>query len=171
VDAGKGNDSFNIRFRANPAYCVNVPFGQQNKVINFWPCNANDPTQVFKAIYIGGNPTYVFPVPNGTVGVLENANGQRISMPATGALADLPIVAPNDSDPYQKFVFNSNPWAYMFTRQNTVSGIATFSLNFIGKNGAPMAANAYPNTGGRWAGFNFVDLGSGWYQIKHFFYQ
>lgn len=170
VDTGAGNNTFNIKFRANPAYCVNVPFGQQNKILNLWPCSNTDPTQVFKGVYLGGNPTYVAPMTNGSTGYLESANGYRISMPAIGANAQLPVVSPNDSDPYQKFTFSTNGSAYMFTRTGTASGISSNDLNFIGLNGGSMGAVAYPNTGGRYAGFNFVSLGSGWYQIKHFFY-
>lgn len=170
VDTGAGNNTFNIRFRANPTFCVNVPFGQQNKILNLWPCSSTDPTQVFKATYLGGNPTYVAPMANGSTGFLESAAGARISMPNTAAGAALPLVGPNDSDPAQKFTFNTNGYAYSFFRTGTSSGISAANLNFIGLNGGAMGANAYPGAGGRYAGMNFVDLGSGWYQIKHFFY-
>ena len=90
------NTHYLIRWKANLGYCVNIPGGVQNAILNFYPCNSGDSDQRFRITTVGGLPNYVSPVGNNSTGVLESANGSRLSLPGNNSTVGL--VAPNDGD-------------------------------------------------------------------------
>jgi hypothetical protein len=164
------NTKFLLRLKSNNNFCVNAPVATINAPLNLVLCNGNSAGQVWRQQYIGGNPAYVQPMPNGATGVLESAAGNRVSMKNAfnGGGLNSSFVPNFEID--QSFKFNWNGRGYTIYWENATFGISSTGLDYVGLNNAPMTMHAYSNTGGRYGSFGFVDIGGGYHQIKSFFY-
>jgi hypothetical protein len=165
LDDAPGNGYYLIKWRKNPAWCLNVPGSQSNVKITFFACNASDNDQRFRIVNIA-NQQYVSPMSNGAVGVLEAATGYRVTLPANNSTPGLNT--PNDSDLSQKIQFlqvGNNQ--YLLQRANTNYSLSSNTLDYVTANTSGMSASTYSSGAGRWQNFGLVDLGSGWYNIKY----
>ncbi|NJS41854.1 hypothetical protein HC766_06080, partial [Candidatus Gracilibacteria bacterium] len=139
-------------------------------MINLFPCNASDTDQIWRKTYITGNPNYVQPLSNGSVGILESQAGKRISLPNLANGGAIQGRTPNNNDASQRIKFNWNGYAYTLYRDQTTYGLSSTGLDYIGLGGNAMNIHAYTNASGRYGSFGFVDLGGGYFQVKSFFY-
>ncbi len=165
LDDAPGGGYYLIKWRKNPAYCLNIPGSKSNVKITFFACNASDNDQRFRVVNIA-NQQYVNPIANGAVGVLEAASGQRITIPGNNVAPGLAY--PNDNDQNQKIQFlQVGGNQYVFQKANTNYALSSNTLDYVTANTAGMAMTTYNTGAGRWQNFGLVSLGNDWYQVKY----
>jgi hypothetical protein len=164
LDDAPGNGYYLIKWRKDPNYCLNVPGSQSNVKITFFQCNTADNDQRFRIVNISSIP-YALPMNNNSVGVLEAATGYRVTLPGNNSTPGLNT--PNEGDASQKIQFVQVGSQYLLQRAGTNYSLSSNTLDYVTANTAGMAMTTYTTGAGRWQNFGFVDVGSGYFNVKY----
>jgi hypothetical protein len=166
LDDAPGNGYYLIKWRKNPAYCLNVPGSQSNVKITFFQCNAGDNDQRFRIVTVGGVQNYVQPLPTNVVTNVVNELGHSLNIPNTANNSLVQWADANYDDLNQQIVMKYNPGGKTFNlvRSATSQGISTLSLDPASAGNSSLTM--YPTGEGRWQNFGLVKLNNSKFLIK-----
>jgi hypothetical protein len=166
LDDSPGNGYYLIKWRKNPAYCLNVPGSQSNVKITFFACNTADNDQRFRIVTVGGVPTYWNPAQHNDVGYLTSESGRTLSMSANNSTPTTSIQSDFDENQLIRFIKLING-GYVLQRYNANWGLSASTLDYEVQNRAGAIASTYASGEGRWQNFGFIDVGNNSMMIKY----